>query len=70
MLERLVRLVALELVVAAQAVELAGPERLGRGTGTVYALVRELVEPLREDRPLGEDVERVAEAVAAGRLSL
>ena len=69
MLERLRLLVALQLVVAARAVELAQPEPLGRGTAAAYAVVAELVEPLSEDRPLGVDVERVAgEGLASGRL--
>jgi histidine ammonia-lyase len=63
------RLVALELVCAAQAVDLAGPERLGRGTAAAHACVRELVQPLHDDRPLGADVERVAgELVGSGLL--
>ena len=60
MLDRVRILVALELVVAAEAVDLAEVERLGAGTRAVHAAVRELVEPLRTDRPLGGDVERVA----------
>ncbi len=60
LLERLRLLVALELVVAAQAVDLAGIETLGRGTGAAYAVVRELVVPLESDKPLGADVGRVA----------
>jgi len=69
MLERLRLLLALQLVVAARAVELARPEPLGRGTAAAYAVVSELVKPLSEDRPLGVDVERVAsEALATGRL--
>jgi len=68
-LGRLRLLVAIELVFGAQAVDLAAPERLGRDTAAAHALVRELVEPLDEDRPLSEDVERVAAAVAAGRFS-
>jgi histidine ammonia-lyase len=59
-LERLRLLIALELVVAAEAVDLAAVERLGAGTGPLHAAVRELVEPLVAERPLGEDVERVA----------
>jgi histidine ammonia-lyase len=59
-LERFRRLVALELVSAAQAVDLASPGSLGAGTGAAYACVRELVAPLGDDRPLGVDVERVA----------
>jgi len=69
MLERLRLLVALQLVVAARAVELARPEPLGRGTAAAYTIVSELIEPLTEDRPLGVDVERVAdEALGSGRL--
>jgi histidine ammonia-lyase len=60
LLDRLRLLTALELVVAAQAVDLAGIEALGAGTGAAYAVVRELAEPLSADRPLGADVERVA----------
>ena len=63
------RLVALELVSAAQAVELAAPERLGAGTGAAYACVRELSAPIHDDRPLGPDIDLVArEALTNGRL--
>jgi histidine ammonia-lyase len=64
LLERLRLLCAVELVVAAQAVDLAGIERLGRGTAPVQAAVREVAEPLEGDRPLGQDVERVAARMA------
>ena len=59
-LAQLRRLVALELVVAAQAVTLAAPGRLGAGTGAAYEVVREHVAPLDEDRPLGPDIERLS----------
>ena len=63
------RLVALELVCAAQAVGLAAPASLGVGTGKAYERVRELSAPLADDRPLGVDVELVArEAVMNRRL--
>lgn len=68
-LDRLARLVALELVCAAQAVDLAAPDRLGQGTAAAHACVRELVAPLDDDRPLGPEVDLVArELVASGRL--
>jgi histidine ammonia-lyase len=68
-LDRLDRLVALELVCAAQAVDLARPDRIGHGTVAAHACVRELVAPLADDRPLGREVELVArELVASGRL--
>jgi histidine ammonia-lyase len=60
MLDRFRLLVALELVVAAQAVDLAGIEALGARTSEIHARVRELAEPLLAERPLGGDVERVA----------
>jgi histidine ammonia-lyase len=63
------RLIALELVCAAQAVDLAAPDGLGNGTAAAHACVRELVAPLDDDRPLGAEVELVArELVAAGVL--
>jgi histidine ammonia-lyase len=63
------RVVAVELVCATLAVDLAAPERMGRGTAAAHGCVRELVEPLDDDRPLGADVERVArELVASGGL--
>ena len=68
-LERLRLLVAIELVVGAQAVELAAPARLGRGTHAALRFVRELVASLDDDRPLGVDVELVADrALVRGEL--
>ena len=67
-LERLWPLVAIELVVGAQAVMLAEPERLGAGTLAAYECVRGWVAPLDEDRPLGGEVEALAGAIAAGAL--
>jgi histidine ammonia-lyase len=62
-------MVALELVCAAQAVDLAAPARLGRGTAAAQECVREVVPELGDDRPLGADVERVAaELVLSGLL--
>jgi histidine ammonia-lyase len=63
LLERLRLLAAVELLVAARAVELAGIETLGRGTGAAYAVVRGVAAPLEGDRPLGADVERIAGAL-------
>jgi histidine ammonia-lyase len=57
-----------ELVVAAQAVDLARPGRLGRGPRSAYDGVRSLVRPLDEDRPLGPELEALADALAAGDL--
>jgi histidine ammonia-lyase len=67
-LERFRLLVALEMVVAAQAVDLAKPERLGRATAVAHAAVRTVASPLDEDRGLGADVEAVAAILNDGRL--
>jgi histidine ammonia-lyase len=68
-LERLRLLVALELLVAAQAVDLAAPARLGAGTEAANRCVRALVAPVSEDRPLGPDVDRLAAgALVTGEL--
>ena len=65
-LRRLRLLIASELLTAAQAAELAAPERLGAGTAEALRCVREVLAPVTEDRALGPDVERLAEAVLAG----
>jgi histidine ammonia-lyase len=68
-LERLWRLVALELIVAAEAVDLAGAPRLGAGTAVVQAAVREHVARLEDDRALGPEIERLAgQELRTGRL--
>jgi histidine ammonia-lyase len=64
-LHRVRRLIAIELLVACQALDLREPVRLGAGTQAAYLLVRELVSPLEDDRPLGVDVERLADAALA-----
>jgi histidine ammonia-lyase len=63
LLDRCRLVVAIELVIAAQAVDLAQVESLGAGTRRLQLAVRRLVEPLVADRPLGDDVERVAAAL-------
>ena len=66
---RLARLAAIELVVAAQAIDLSDGPKLGRGTSRAFALVRRHVARLDEDRPTGPDFERLAAAILAGDLS-
>jgi histidine ammonia-lyase len=65
---RLTRLAAVELVVAAEAVDLRGDIRLGRGTAVAHAFVRDHVARLDDDRPMGRDYEALALAIEAGDL--
>jgi histidine ammonia-lyase len=66
--ERLVALVACELMVAAQALDLRGQGALGIGTAKAFAFVRHHVSKLEEDRASGPDVARLAEAIRLGGL--
>ncbi|MFJ2829828.1 histidine ammonia-lyase [Streptomyces sp. NPDC087263] len=63
MLVRLRQLLAVEALVATQAVDLAAPTTLGRGPGLLHRAVRNIVPPLDDDRPCGVDVERVSSDV-------
>ena len=61
------RLCAIELLVAARAVELrAIAARLGPPMQDAFEAVRALSAPLEADRPLGTDIERVATAARSG----
>jgi histidine ammonia-lyase len=51
--------VAIELVIAAQAVDLRRPARLGSGTAVAHARVREIVPFLAEGDVLLPDLEPV-----------
>lgn len=62
------RVLAIELLCAAQAVEFVGPERLAPATRAVYDAVRERVAPLDGDRVLAPDIETLADLVHSGEL--
>ena len=57
---------AIELMIAAQALECRLPLRAALRVEAARAAVRVLVAPLREDRVLAGDIERLADAVRAG----
>src|SRR5579859_810152 len=62
------RVAAIELVVAAQAIDLRPSGQLGRGTGRVYRLVRELVPFTQADGTLPADLEPLVELISRGDL--
>lgn len=68
MLERVRYVIAVEMLVAAQAIDLRGldPRRLGAGVRAAHERVRSVVAALDVDRPLGPDVDALARHIAAG----
>jgi histidine ammonia-lyase len=67
-LDRVEVVLAIELLCAAQALELV-PGRPGAGAGRVHGLVRSRVQPLVEDRPPAPDIEAVRRLVAEGAIA-
>jgi histidine ammonia-lyase len=59
---------AIELLAAAQAVEFHAPLAPAAGARAAHDFVRRLSPRLRDDRPLSEDIERMAAAVRDGSL--
>ena len=62
------RALAIELLAAAQGVEFLAPLQPGAGARAAHDAIRALSPALAEDRPLSEDIERVAVAVRSGAL--
>ena len=60
--------IAVEIMCAAQGIEHRSPLRPAPGTSKLVDLVREHVPPLREDRPLGPDIEVVASLIEDGAI--
>jgi len=57
---------AIELVTAAQALESHAPLAPGRGVKQAYEIVRKLVPPLTQDRPMSGDIEKLTAAIRRG----
>ncbi len=67
--EQVRRVLAVELLCSAEAAEYVD-ETLDHGVGTavVYDTVREVVDPLSEDRPLDGDIDAIAATIRSGEL--
>jgi histidine ammonia-lyase len=59
-------LVAIELLVSAEALEHRHPLKAGVGVERAFATVRKIAPPLTQDRSLSGDIARVAEALRRG----
>jgi histidine ammonia-lyase len=62
------RALAIELLAGAQAIEFLAPLEGGAGVRAARSFVRTLSPSVEEDRPLAEDIERVADAIRSGEL--
>ena len=60
------RVVAIELLAGAQAVEFHAPLAPGVGSRAAHELVRSVSPRLRDDRPLADDIEAVAASIRDG----
>ena len=60
------RVLAIELLAGAQAVEFLAPLQPGHGGRAAHAAVRGLSARLEDDRPLAPDIEAVADALRVG----
>jgi histidine ammonia-lyase len=69
MVQLCTRVIAIELVVAAQAVDLRQTHALGAGTARAYRIVRELVPFMPPEGPLPDDLEPLVELIGRGEIS-
>lgn len=63
------RVLAIEIICAAQGIEYRAPLRPGDGVAGIVALIRNHVPPLTEDRPPSAEIEVVAGLIADGTLT-
>jgi histidine ammonia-lyase len=64
------RLVALELIVASQAVDLrGGPQTLGNGPRVAYEFVREQIETLTDETEWNADIDALGSRIGEGELA-
>jgi histidine ammonia-lyase len=61
-------ILAIELIAACQAIDHRRPLKAGPAAEAVYALVREHVDFMAEDRPTQYDINRAAEVVKSGEV--
>ena len=67
-LELAIRVVAIELLCACQAIDLLAPLTTSPRLARVHAHVRNVVPPLSADRPPAPDIEAIAKLIAVGSL--
>ena len=68
LVDNLYRMVGMEALYAAQAVDLREGVRLGRYTQIAYDTIRAAIPTMDENRAIGRDLEKAYELVRSGRL--
>jgi histidine ammonia-lyase len=68
-LDHTTKVISLEMMCAAQALDFLMPGKMGQGTAIAHAELRRLSNRLAEDRPLFEDLERISDALQKERIS-
>ena len=63
------RVLAVELLCAAQGIEYRSPLRPAPGTAAVTELIRRTVPPLVDDRPPSDEIERVTALITDGEIT-
>ena len=58
----------IEMMAAAQAIDFRRPLRAGAGTEAAYKVIRNHIAFLDEDRPLHDDINRMADLVESGEI--
>jgi len=61
-------IVAIEMISAAQAIDLRGPEKLAKGTAEAYRMIRRIIPPIVEDRETYVDIAKLVEILENGEL--
>ncbi|MGO4541745.1 HAL/PAL/TAL family ammonia-lyase [Paenibacillus sp. 2TAB19] len=67
-IDRLYYVLAIELLHAAQAIDLRGELRLGKGAAAAYRAIRSVVPFLDQDREQTKDIEQIYELCKSGQL--
>lgn len=62
-LENVEYIVAIELLCAPQAIKFRDSEKLGKGTKIAHLTIRKAVPMIREDRVLGEKIEKIRQMI-------
>ena len=67
--ENLARIIAIEYLCAAQALDFQGVEKMGQKTRALYDRVRRYTDHVEHDRPLAPEIERLSAAVMEGEIT-